>query len=413
MKKTLAILTAILLLSSLFVFPVGAKATNGDELIDFIVDVESGRQPRILHIADPQIVDPTQGRSNPDADNDPEKRLKDMEERCLRYIRQVVEKTNPDLILVTGDLVYGQFDDSGEAFKELVNFFESLGVLWAPVFGNHDAESKMGADWQSKLLEEAEHCLFKQRTITGSGNYTVGIRQNGKLTRVFFMLDSNGCNAGSTASLLNHHFEPGKGFREDQVEWYTQTANAIKDAHPGVKLSFQFHIPFVAVDDAMASVGAGDLGSTAVEGENFGYYSPVYPECGAWDNNKVIYDGIKALGVDSIFLGHVHEHSASVVYDGIRFQYGQKCSTYDSANYRLSNGNIKNSKNITTGEPILGGTLMLMDENDGDFVNFEIVLYEEPAGEETLPGWLIPVVICVAAVAAMATVLVLRKKKKA
>ena len=46
---------------------------------------------------------------------------------------------------------------------------------------------------------------------------------------------------------------------------------------------------------------------------------------------RVSYDeGIKALGVDSILVGHEHANSASAVYDGIRFQYGQKTGTYEA-----------------------------------------------------------------------------------
>ena len=119
MKKVLALLVAVLLLSSFFVLPAGAEE---EPLVDFIVDVEGGRSPRILQLSDPQIIDPTQGRRNENADNDPDKRLKDMEERCFRYIRQVVNNTKPDLILIAGDIVYGQYDDSGEALKELITF---------------------------------------------------------------------------------------------------------------------------------------------------------------------------------------------------------------------------------------------------------------------------------------------------
>ena len=145
MKKILAILVVMLLLSSFMVLP---SAAEEEQLVDFIVDVESGRQPRILQLADTQIIDPTQYRNDPEADNDPEKRLEDMEARCFKYLRQVIERTQPDLILITGDVIYGQFDDSGEALKELVKFFDGFGIPWAPIYGNHDNESAKGVRWQ-------------------------------------------------------------------------------------------------------------------------------------------------------------------------------------------------------------------------------------------------------------------------
>lgn len=407
MKKVLALLVAVLLLSSFFVLPAGAEE---EPLVDFIVDVEGGRSPRILQLSDPQIIDPTQGRRNENADNDPDKRLKDMEERCFRYIRQVVNNTKPDLILIAGDIVYGQYDDSGEALKELITFIDGFGIPWAPVYGNHDNESNIGVLWQNEQLENAEHCLFKTGNVTGNGNYTVGIRQNGKLTRVFFMMDSNGCDNPGKNSVL-HVMPGGKGFMEDQVEWFTRQGAAIKKANPDVNFSFVFHIPFQIFTDAMSSVPVGDMGLIAKGNENFGYLP--YQNAGSdWDRDHAIYNAMKELGTDSIMVGHIHWHSASVVYEGIRFQFGQKSSTYDSINYRLEDGSIVDSYNLETGEPLVGGTLMLMDEQTGDFTDFEIVLYKEPPKEEKpgdLAKWM--PIICAVLPAILAAFVVFRNKR--
>ena len=121
---------------------------------------------------------------------------------------------------------------------------------------------------------------------------------------------------------------------------------------------------------------------------------------------------MKELGTDSVLVGHLHHTSASVVYDGVRFQFGQKSSTYDSINYRLEDGSIVGSYNPETGEPIVGGTLMMMDEQTGDFVDFEIVLYkEEPKEENDFLAWMIPV-ICTVVPAILAGLIVRRDKRK-
>lgn len=404
MKRVFALLISILLLCGLFVFSVSAETE--EPLIDFIVDVEGGRSPRILLLADPQIMDPTQMGEEGGAD----KRLEDLEERCFRYIRQVVNNTKPDLILIAGDIVYGQYDHSGEAFGELVKFFDGFGIPWAPVYGNHDAESNIGVLWQNEQLENAEHCLFKKGEVTGNGNYTVGIRQNGKLTRVFFMMDSNGCDNPGKNSIM-HVMPGGIGFMEDQVEWFTRQGAAIKEANPEANISFVFHIPFKIFTEALSSVPAGDMGLTAKGNENFGYMR--FQECGAdWDRNHGIYNAIKNLGTDSIMAGHWHTLSASVVYDGIRFMFGQKSSTYDSANYKTDDGTIVGTKDITAGEPLVGGTLMLMDEQTGDFTNFEIVLYKEEPREEKqndLARWL--PVFCAILPAVLAAFVAFRNKR--
>lgn len=404
MKRVFALLISILLLCSLFAFSVSAETE--EPLVDFVVDVEGGRSPRILLLADPQIMDPTQMGEEGGTD----KRLEDLEERCFRYIRQVVNNTKPDLILIAGDIVYGQYDHSGEAFGELVKFFDGFGIPWAPVYGNHDAESNIGVLWQNEQLENAEHCLFQKVEVTGNGNYTVGIRQNGKLTRVFFMMDSNGCDNPGKNSIM-HVMPGGIGFMEDQVEWFTRQGAAIKEANPEANISFVFHIPFIVFNEAMTSVPVGDMGLTAAGNENFGYLP--YQKCGAdWDRNHGIYNAIKDLGTDSIMAGHWHTLSASVVYDGIRFMFGQKSSTYDSANYRTDNGTIVGTKDITAGEPLVGGTLMLMDEQTGDFTNFEIVLYKEEPREEKqndLARWL--PIVCAVLPAVLAAFVAFRNKR--
>ena len=404
MKRVFALLISILLFCSLFAFSVSAETE--EPLVDFVVDVEGGRSPRILLLADPQIMDPTQMGEEGGAD----KRLEDLEERCFRYIRQVVNNTKPDLILIAGDIVYGQYDHSGEAFGELVKFFDGFGIPWAPVYGNHDAESNIGVLWQNEQFENAEHCLFKKGEVTGNGNYTVGIRQNGKLTRVFFMMDSNGCDNPGKNSIM-HVMPGGIGFMEDQVEWFTRQGAAIKEANPEANISFVFHIPFIVFNEAMASVPVGDMGLTAKGNENFGYMR--FQECGAdWDRNHGIYNAIKDLGTDSIMAGHWHTLSASVVYDGIRFMFGQKSSTYDSANYKTDDGTIVGTKDITAGEPLVGGTLMLMDEQTGDFTNFEIVLYKEEPREEKqndLARWL--PILCAVLPAVLAAFVAFRNKR--
>ena len=73
----------------------GAYITN-ENLVDFVVEVESGKAPVVLQLTDPQIAS-----------------YGDKETYCYRYIREVVEKSNPDLIIVTGDIIYGRADPEG------------------------------------------------------------------------------------------------------------------------------------------------------------------------------------------------------------------------------------------------------------------------------------------------------------
>ena len=209
------------------------------------------------------------------------------------------------------------------------------------------------------------------------------------MKRVFFMLDSNGCGGASALSLANKHTKTSTGFGKDQIEWYTAAAEAIKKSHPDTKLSFAFHIQLQVFADAYSKYNYPsdlpiniDTLEDKDEGE-FGYIGKSLK--GAWDTDYKVWNGIKALGVDSIFVGHEHCNSASVMYDGVRLQYGQKSSTYDRANYLKADGSIEGTYNDTAGDPIVGGTAIPVSEADGAIVDPYIVYYDKNKQTEVPP----------------------------
>ena len=366
------------------------ESSKALKIPDFIIEVESGRDPIVLQLSDTQIIDASQQRASGRLSSGQSSYwAKDkVNERCYDYIRETIETTKPDLILITGDLVYGEFDDSGEAFLSLINFMESFEIPWAPVFGNHDNESKKGVDWQCAQLEQAEHCLFKQRTLTGNGNYTVGIQQNGALKRVFFMLDSNGCSAMSDESKANEHYKTSAGFGADQIAWYTETANKIKALSPDTKFTFAFHIQIATFTKAYAKYGFKNSGTAdnpinidRLEDQatgDFGYLGKDLK--GAWDADGQVWTGFKTLGVDSILVGHEHCNSASVVYEGVRFQFGQKSSTYDRSNFVQKDGSITGVYPPNNGTPLIGGTVMPLSKENGSILNPYIYLCKDAGG---------------------------------
>ncbi|MBQ8429415.1 MAG: metallophosphoesterase [Clostridia bacterium] len=390
-QKITAFCLSALLLCSLTA--CGKEENPALKIPDFIVEVEEGRDPIVLQLTDPQIIDAGQERY--------EDRLNEggdiawatdkVEENCYQYIVETVAVTNPDLIIITGDIVYGEFDDAGTALVSFVEFMESFQIPWAPVFGNHDNESTKGVDWQCDQFENAKYCLFEQKELTGNGNYSVGIAQGGELKRVFYMLDSNGCGNVSSESMENGHTTSSVGFGSDQIEWYTEEITRLKEVSPDTKISFAYHIQQAVFADAYAKYGFDNVTTNSnpinidrlpnKEEGDFGYLGRNLK--GPWDYGYLVWLDMKDLGVDSIFVGHEHCNSASVVYEGVRFQFGQKSSTYDRYNCVLPDGTIATSG----GTPLIGGTVIPLSKEDGSIKNPYIYLCQNAGGKIDWSQW--------------------------
>lgn len=319
------------------------------DCIDFRLDLNLDRDIKILQFTDMQPVDPSQqrydGRLNYFAFNTPyTDEMKYKSE--FYYLDKAITDSKPDLIIITGDIVYGEFDDNGSNLIEFCNFMDKYKIPWAPIFGNHDNECKLGVTWQCEQFLNAKYCLFKRNTCTGNGNYNIGIFNNGKLIRVIYMMDSNGIWNGKTYSYLenyppyneNERVERRSGIFPDQREYLFNTSEEIDKVNKSkVKKTFCSHISpdFInkyAYIKGYQSTPDGsnkelfNLGGTyLINNEDFGEKGENF---GGFDSND-LYDKLKELNFDTMFVGHFHNNTLSIDCDGIRVSYGIKSSTHD------------------------------------------------------------------------------------
>ena len=101
-----------------------SKDTKGTAFsgCDFVVELpkeRAGCDVRILQLTDMQIIDSLQRRT-PDRIREDEIAAwlpENYDSLCGNHIRSLVAQSRPDLIIITGDIVYGSFDDAGSGMK--------------------------------------------------------------------------------------------------------------------------------------------------------------------------------------------------------------------------------------------------------------------------------------------------------
>ena len=312
----------------------------GEGGLDFIIDFPTGKDLTILQITDTQMQTMAGVRNelreqqvgNAFFSSLPD----DFEFRVWRYMDEAVEKAKPDLIVLTGDNIYGELDDSGEMWLALIAKLDSYGIPWCTVFGNHDNESGKGVVWQVEQLLASEYCIFRQGEVAGNSNYNLLIRQGGEAKFLLYMMDSNGCmlkpnNPGEGMMPDNvdiDKIDQTAGFRTNQVSWMTASAKSIREAHGMVPVLIFYHIPVYESVKAAYKVYPSASGSMPFVPDQAGDLG-MATEALSGASSSRFWRSAKDIGCTGMFVGHQHKVATSIDCEGIRVTYGLKTSTYD------------------------------------------------------------------------------------
>ena len=302
--------------------------------MDWAVRFSEEKSIKILQLTDMQMIDAEQ-RRYPDrlrADEIAAWQPERMDALCGDHIRSLIAQTSPDLIFITGDIVYGSFDDTGKTLRWFIDLMDSFEIPWLPVFGNHDNESNMGVTWQCEQFEKSPYCLFSRGSVSGNSNYTVGIFKGDRLVRVLHMLDSNGCHDASDASVIRT-----PGLYPDQLARMEEIDEIITKAYGYVPAFAAFHIP--TEDFLLAETEKGyrqegrELFVLGVDAEakdhDFGAKLEAYCPIGT---QGAFLKTARKCRINGVFVGHCHSINTCISYEGIRYVFGLKTGQYDYHN---------------------------------------------------------------------------------
>lgn len=303
--------------------------------VDFVLNVPTGREINILQLTDTQTIDYDQIREGVELGGvagryDCENASYLNMEGYIDKVMAKLENTPIDLIVLTGDNIYGKFDDKGTKLDELLEKINSLGIYFTFTFGNHDKESDIGIENILRKYANSQYCLYAYNNVTGDSNYSVAIKQGGEYKKVLYMLDTNSTGANQ----VDDYAYVVQGVYQSQRDWLAETNTAFTDYVGTQNVSaFAFlHIPFTAYVNAIKALELEvgyDVQDTT--GTNFGGYYEEFTS--AWDNDNSFFSLLKGIGVDGVFVGHQHANSLSLVYEGVRLSYGLKTGTYDAFQY--------------------------------------------------------------------------------
>lgn len=254
-------------------------------------------------------------------------------------LEKMILAERPDLIIVTGDLIYSRPGDV--LMREICGILARQGVPYAVTLGNHDAEQGVSQAELHELLRTLPGCV-NGRYDTGkeaSGDFVIpvlsadGTREEARL----YVMDSNDYNTD------DHSY---KGFTAEQVAWYTSRSSEA-EARNGYKANglLFFHIPLPEYAEA--------YNTAPVTGFR------IERECPPRDNTGMFSALVEQGEVTGCFAGHDHSNNYVAEKEGIALAYGRYSGGFAEYQELLSGARIihltEGKRGFTTWERLANG----------------------------------------------------------
>jgi 3',5'-cyclic AMP phosphodiesterase CpdA len=230
------------------------------------------------------------------------------DEQTIALMEQVLEAEQPDLVMLTGDVIDGgRCPDPAAAWRLAVSPIVARGLPWAAVFGNHDDEGRLDRVQLMALQQSIPGCLSQRGPahLTGVSNYLLKVldTQGDNSVAHLYCIDSN---SYSPTGLGKYDW-----IHRDQVAWYAQTARELAEANGGEKLPALafFHIPLPEYHELW---------------DYHPCYGVKYEEiCPPFVNSGLFAAMHEAGDVLGTFVGHDHVNDFIGDLHGIRLAYGR------------------------------------------------------------------------------------------
>lgn len=220
-------------------------------------------------------------------------------ERALRCVEEMLALEKPDLVIHTGDIVFGKPDIPSAL--EVLQPLASSGIPWAVALGNHDSQFGATREEMFAAIRELPGCvnLPPKEGVYGCSNDVITLGDD----RAFYLFDS------MDAVILKGEEEIHcyDYIRHSQIAWYRTWSDHLGHVP---SLAF-FHIPLPEVTEGLAN-GGKLLGGTNGE-----------PPCPSRLNSGLLAQFREMGDVQAIVTGHDHDCDYVLDYGQMYYIYGR------------------------------------------------------------------------------------------
>ena len=229
--------------------------------------------------------------------------------RALECVREALEGVQPDLVIHTGDIVFGRPDL--ESAREILALLSESGIPWAVALGNHDAQFGSTREDMFRAIRELPGCvnLPPKEGVYGCSNDVLTLSGNKGVERVFYLFDSMDAVVLKGEEEI-HCYDY---IRHSQIGWYrshSERFTEMNGGRPVPSLAF-FHIPLPELPEALAK-GIGPMAGNNGE-----------PPCPSRLNSGLFAQFREMGDVQAIVTGHDHDCDYVLPYGSLYFIYGR------------------------------------------------------------------------------------------
>ena len=243
--------------------------------------------------------------------------------QLLNKMKNLTEKYEPDLVVVSGDMIDdGNDGDFNKAYilRSVAEIFENADQYWAYVPGNNDGINYGTSEDVVAYLSQYEHCLVADKPdISGGCQYSIDIISGNKMTHSMLFIDTMDYDNDDPDHIYGY-------VQEDQVKWCEEEIKEKLNKNSDVTISVFLH------------ENTPDFFRAAREGKAYKFG---YPTLGLRmekyniPKNQPLDDVFNASGcVGLLSMGHNHP-----LYD--------QCSFYNNTYYHVAPQMVVASSMIT------------------------------------------------------------------